>query len=95
MEIYRTSKRNYWKYNYIRQQFCSKFNYYPLPDIKFNGHCLINDNDPSLDAVNLYICYTLDRWSRDLDIDFTLGNCLFGSVKLNKNADLDKCKYTA
>ena len=25
---------------------------------------------------------------------FTFGNCLFGSVKLTKNADLDKCKYT-
>ena len=22
------------------------------------------------------------------------GNCLFGFVKLTKNADLDKCKYT-
>ena len=71
-------------------------NYYPLPDIKFNGHCLINNNnEPSLGAVNLYICYTLDRWSRDLNTDFTLGICLFGSVKLTKNADLDKYKYTS
>ena len=70
-------------------------NYYPLPDIKFNGHCLINNNnDASLSVVNLYICYTLDRWSRDLDTDFTLGNCLFGSVKLTKNSDLDKYKYS-
>ena len=45
-------------------------------------------------AVNLYICYTLDRWSRDLDIDFVLGNCLFGSEKLTKNADPDKYKYS-
>ena len=52
-------------------------NYYPLWDVEFNGHCLINNNnDPSLDAVNLCICYTLDRWSIDLDTDFTLGNCL-------------------
>ena len=38
-------------------------NYYPLPDIKFNGHCLINNdnNGPSLEAVNLYISYTIDR----------------------------------
>ena len=36
-------------------------NYNPLPDIKFNGHCLINNNnDVSLGAVNLYISYTLD-----------------------------------
>ena len=29
---------------------------------------------------------------RDLDTDFTLGNCLFGSAKLTKNADPDKYK---
>ena len=70
-------------------------NYYPLPDIKFNGNCLINNKkDPSLDAANLYICYKLDWWSRYLDTDFTLGNCLFGSVKLTKNADADKYKYS-
>ena len=70
--------------------------YYPLPDIKFNGNCLIiNNNDPSLDAVNLYIYYELDRRSRDLDTGFTLKNCLFGSVKLTKNADPDKYKYSS
>ena len=42
----------------------------------------------------LYICYTLDRWSRDLNTDFTLGNCLFGSAKLTKNSYLDKYRYT-
>ena len=30
---------------------------------------------------------------RNLNTDFTLGNCLFGSVKLTKNTDLDKYKY--
>ena len=45
-------------------------------------------------TVNLYICYTLDRWSRHLNTDFTLRNCLFISVKLTKNVDLDKYKYT-
>ena len=29
---------------------------------------------------------------RDLITDFTLNSCLFGSVKLAKNADLDKYK---
>ena len=47
---------------------------------------------PTLGAVNLNTCYTLDRWSRDLNTNFTLGNCLFGSVELTKNADLDKYK---
>ena len=34
--------------------------------------------------VNLYITYELDTWSRDLNPDFALGNCLFGVVKLTK-----------
>ena len=69
--------------------------YYPLSDIKFNGHCLINNNNTALGAMNLYISYTLDWWSRDLNTDFTLGNCLFGSVKLTKNVVPDKYKYSS
>ena len=38
--------------------------------------------------------YTLGTQLRNLSIDFTSGNCLFGYVKLTKNADLDKYKYT-
>ena len=30
---------------------------------------------------------------RNLNTGFTLGNCLFGSVKLTKNANLDKNSY--
>ena len=29
-------------------------------------------------------------WSRNLNIDFTISNCLFGTVKVTKNADPDK-----
>ena len=47
-----------------------------------------------MDAVNLYICYKIDWWSRDLDTDFALGNCLFESLKLTKNADPDEHKYS-
>ena len=43
--------------------------------------------------MHLYISQILNLWLRNLNIDFTLNNCLFGSVKLNKNADLEKCKY--
>ena len=43
--------------------------------------------------INLYISCTLGSQLRILNIDFTLSNCLFGSVKLTKNADLDKYKY--
>ena len=43
--------------------------------------------------LNLYITYELDAWSKDLNTDFTLRNCLFGAVDLGKNADPDKYKY--
>ena len=66
-----------------------------LPDMNFNGHCLIKNNiSIPKKVINLYISYTLGPQLRNLDTYFTLGNCLFRSVKLTKNADLDKCKYT-
>ena len=45
--------------------------------------------------VNLFIAYELDTWSWDLDTDFSLKDCLFGAVKLTKNADTDKYKLVA
>ena len=36
----------------------------------------------------------LNQWLRNLNTDFTLGNCLFASVKVTKNADPDKYKYS-
>ena len=66
-----------------------------LPDINFNGHCLIKKNiSIPKKVVNLYISYTLGPQLRNSNTDFTLSNCLFGSVKLTKNADLDKYKYS-
>ena len=44
--------------------------------------------------MNLYIYHEISPWSRDLNKDFTLGSCLFGSVKLTKNSELDKYKYS-
>ena len=41
-------------------------------------------------AVNLFIIYELNRWSQDLNTDFTLINGLFGTIKLTKNADPNK-----
>ena len=67
-----------------------------LSDRNFNGHCLINNNISIPETViNLYISYTISPWLRNLNTDFTLDNCLFGSVKLNKNADPDKYKYSS
>ena len=44
-------------------------------------------------VTNLYISYKLNTQLRNLNTDFKLNKCLFGSVKLTKNADLDKYKY--
>ena len=64
-----------------------------LPDISFNGHCLMN-NTISIPkkVICLYMSYTINIWLRNLTTDLTLKNCLFGSVKLTKNADQDKYK---
>ena len=37
----------------------------------------------------MHISYELDSSSKDLNTDFTLGNCSFVAVKLTKNADPD------
>ena len=67
-------------------------NSYPLPDVKFSGHCLINQFIPYYfrKVINLYVFYTPNPWSRNLNTDLTLNNCLFGAVKLIKNPDPDK-----
>ena len=64
-----------------------------LADINFDRHCLVKKNIfiPKK-VINLYISYTLGLQLRNLNTDFTLCNCLFGSVNLTKNADLDKYK---
>ena len=38
--------------------------------------------------------YEFNTWSRNLNADSTLKYCLFGAVKLNKNAILDKYSYS-
>ena len=65
-----------------------------LPDMDFNRHCLTRNNTSIPKAVvNLYISDTLGPQLKKLSIYFTLGNCLFGSIKLTKNVDPDKHKY--
>ena len=76
--------------------FTSTFvDYHLLSDMNFDEHFLIISNTyiPKK-VINLYISYTLSPQLTDLDFDFTLSNCFFGSVKLTKNADQDKYKYT-
>ena len=66
-----------------------------LSDINFNGHCLINNNiSIPKKLIYLNIAYIPNPWIRSLDTGFILKNCLFRSVKLTKNADQDKYKYS-
>ena len=67
-------------------------NYYQT---NFNGHSLINNIFIPKELINLYICYTPSSWLRNLNTDFTLKKCLFGSVKPTHNADPDKYKYSS
>ena len=61
----------------------------------FNRHCLIKNNvSISKKVINLYISYTLGAQLRNVNTDFTLGNCLFVTVKLTKSVDLDKYKHS-
>ena len=104
-----TTRIESWKYNGISKERTenitkSDSNFAPtfidhqlLPDLNFNGHCLIkkkNNISVPKKVKNLYISSTLDLQLKNLNTDFTLGNCLFGSEKLTKNADPDKYKYT-
>ena len=43
-----------------------------LPDIIFNGHCLINNVSIPKEVIILYISYTLTPCLRTLNTDFTL-----------------------
>ena len=49
-----------------------------LPHININGHCLIKNNISITKTVK-YISYTLAPQLKNLNTDFTLSNCLFGS----------------
>ena len=50
--------------------------------VKFEENCL-KQNKVSFtheNVVNVFIVYQLDIWSRDLNSEFTLKDCLFGFV---------------
>ena len=62
--------------------------------IKFDGSFL-NQFPPMIlhrDIVNIYMVYEISDYYSDIDYP-TLENCLFGSIKLTKNADIDKYGY--
>ena len=47
-----------------------------------------------VNRVNLFFVYELDTWSKNSSAAFTLKYCLFGAVKLDKNADPYKFCYS-
>ena len=65
-----------------------------FPNMNLNWYCLINNIYIPKKVINLYISYSLGPQLRNVNTCFTLSNCLFGSVNLTKNADLDKYKYS-
>ena len=63
--------------------------------IKFDG-CFLNRLPPTIlhgNIVNIYIVYEITSDYKDINYP-TLENCLFGSVKLTKNADIDQYGYS-
>ena len=64
--------------------------------IKFDGSCFKQDKVTFTHEkiVNTYIFYEIGLRKYDQGVDFTLSNSLFGPVKLVKNIDPDKYKYS-
>ena len=65
---------------------------YQFKKVKFKGIYLKQDSVSFLHKIVLNFCisYQLDTWSRHLNTDFTLFNCLFRAVKLTKGSNPDK-----
>lgn len=64
--------------------------------LKFDRNCLqqskiSHNHEP---VVNLCIVYEINLWPKDLYAKFTIGICLFGAVRLTKNAGEDKYRYS-
>ena len=64
--------------------------------VKFDGQCWKRDNITFnyQKILNIYIVYEMNLWPFRRDYDFTLVNALFGTVKISKNAEKDKYKYS-
>ena len=64
--------------------------------LKFYGKCLKQDKVTfnHKTVVNIYIAHEIRLYPFKQSADFTLGNSLFGDVKLTKNADFNKYKFS-
>ena len=66
--------------------------------LRFEGSCFKKEDTAPFtlnNVVKLFIIYELNRWPQDLNSNFTLKDCLFGAVKLTKNVNSDKNKYSS
>ena len=62
--------------------------------VNCNSSCLKQDQSNTYThgaTINIYVVHKLNPSLNKFDP--TLENCLFGAVKLTKNADIGKCKY--
>ena len=64
--------------------------------VKFVGSCLKQDKVTFTygKTVNIYIVYEISFSNHGYDDYSPLENCLFGAVKLTKNDNFDKYKYS-
>ena len=64
--------------------------------LNFKGSCLKQEKltFTPRNVVNLFTVYELDRWSQDINADFTLKDCSFEDFKCSKNVDPDKYSYS-
>ena len=73
-----------------------RINIYDMGEIRieFNGSFLnrFSPTMPHRNVVNIYLVYEITSDHKDINYP-TLENCLFGSVKLTKNTDIDKYGY--
>ena len=69
---------------------------YGIYNLEFKEICLKQNSVYFLykNIINLYIIYKIDTCSKYLSTEFALDNCLCGAVKLTKNSDSDKYKYS-
>ena len=62
--------------------------------VKFDGSCLIKQDEFPFNkkAVNIYTVYDID--SNPNNFDPILENCLFGTIEITKNSDIEKYRYS-
>ena len=65
--------------------------------VKFNGNYFVQNkviHPTNNNVVNIYIVYKLDTINNTRNTDYTIQNAFFGAVKITKNSDISKNKYS-